>query len=248
MSNYRRLPLLAVTVLLLLGLAAPLHAADEQFSDPWESMNRRIFRFNDRVDTYLLEPVARGWHAALPDPVERAVVRFFENLRAPVDFANNVLQAKPEAALATVGRFFINTTLGAGGFLDPATSAGIEARREDFGQTLGRWGVGSGPYLVLPLLGPSTPRDAFGMIPDSLGYVWPYFVDNWITISTSAVYGVSLRASLLEEVDSAKESSLDYYAFVRNAYLQRRRALVSDSREQTKQDEEDLYYFDLGDE
>ncbi|RMF18509.1 MAG: VacJ family lipoprotein [Deltaproteobacteria bacterium] len=211
-------------------------------------MNRRIFWFNERVDAYVLEPLARGWHAALPDPAERAVVRFFENLRAPVDFANNVLQAKPEAALAVVGRFFINSTLGAGGFLDPATSAGLEARREDFGQTLGRWGVGPGPYLVLPFLGPSTPRDAFGLIPDSFAYVWPYFVDRWVTISTGAVYGVSLRASLLEEVESARKSSLDYYAFVRNAYLQHRRALVSDSPEQTQQQEEDLYYLDFDEE
>ncbi len=244
-------PLLAAALFLVLagqfaaGTPAVCAGEANAGSDPWERVNRPVFWFNDKLDVYLLEPLARGYHRLMPDPAEAAMLRFLDNLRTPVDVANNLLQGKIEPALTHVGRFYINTTMGLGGLLDPAGSAGLKSSPEDFGQTLGRWGVPGGPYLVLPFLGPSSARDALGLGADSVLRVWPYFVDDLVWISAGAAAGVITRASLLEEIESAKRSSLDYYAFIRNAYLQRRQALVEDSPEKPQEDAEDLYYFDF---
>lgn len=226
-----------VAALLAFGLAlattGPAVAADPEepepgAGDPWEAMNRGIFWFNDRVDGYLLEPVARGWRWITPEPVRRGVTNFFQNLRFPIVFVNEAVQGKPGAALRTAARFGVNSTLGLAGFLDPAAEFGLEPTSEDFGQTLGVWGVPPGPYLVLPFLGPSTVRDAGGLAVDAVTVVYPFFADWLLLIGPRVLEAVNTRARFLEEVEEAKAASLDYYVAVRNAYQQRRRAEVED--------------------
>jgi phospholipid-binding lipoprotein MlaA len=218
--------------------------------DPLEPLNRAIFKFNDTLDVYLLEPLARGWNFIVPPAAQDNLDNFFTNLRFPVIFANSVLQAKPTRAGIALGRFTINTAFGVGGLFDPAAAAGLEPFEEDFGQTLGRWGVGPGPYLVLPLLGPSNPRDALGLIADAPMRVWPYFVDQEVVWISTGVYVVNTRSLFLDFIEETKRDSLDYYAAVRDAYLQRRRALIEDRRPDDEQEpaEDDLYFPDFEDE
>ena len=141
---------------------------DEQRAvwDPWQPMNRGIFAFNEFIDRYLLEPVATGWDVVVPDPAQRGIANFFANAAAPRRIANDLLQGKLDKAGDDFGRFAINTTFGVLGLFDPAGAEGIAPGDEDFGQTLGVWGTPAGPYLVLPLLGPSSPRDAAGLAAD----------------------------------------------------------------------------------
>jgi phospholipid-binding lipoprotein MlaA len=212
--------------------------------DPIEGVNRGIFWFNDKADVYVLEPLAKGWDKVLPDSVQRAIARFYRNLGTPVNSLNNLLQGKGKAAASDLGRFTINTTAGVLGFFDPATPWGLVHHEEDFGQTLGWWGVPPGPYLVLPLFGPSTPRDAFGRIADVVFGVVTLFVDAYILFGVNAVDVVNSRSLVLDEVRTAKEGALDYYVFVRNAYQQRRQALVHDRAEAGEAEIEDLYFYD----
>jgi phospholipid-binding lipoprotein MlaA len=191
--------------------------------DPWQRMNRGIFWLNDRADHYVLEPVAKGWDVIMPEPAETSVSNFFTNLRFPVVMLNNVLQGKPGDAAIDVGRFMVNTTFGIGGLFDPATIWGLERHSEDFGQTLGVWGAQSGPYIMLPLLGPSNARDTVGRAGD-------WFINplNDCCISTDervAIFGtsaVSEREANIEVIDDLRANSLDLYATVRTVYTQRR--------------------------
>lgn len=210
--------------------------------DPWQRMNRGIFWFNDRADQYVLEPVAKGWDVIMPEPAETSVTNFFTNLRFPVVMLNNLLQGKPGDAAIDVGRFMVNTTFGIGGLFDPATIWGLERHSEDFGQTLGVWGVPPGPYLVLPLLGPSNPRDTAGIPVDWVFSVTPLFLNSFWWTGAGVINIVNARAQILDEVQQAKEASLDYYVFVRNAYYQRRVAQVNDQKEEgAKAPTDDLY-------
>jgi len=211
--------------------------------DPIEPVNRRIFWFNDKLDVYVLEPVARGWDKVAPDPVQTSLTNFFLNARSPVVIINDLLQGKPRASAVDVQRFAVNTTVGVLGFMDPATKWGLERHQEDFGQTLGVWGILPGPYLVLPLLGPSNARDAVGLVPDWAFSLWPFFVDQYVLLGARVVDTVNTRAQLLEEIQNIKEASVDYYVFVRDAYFQRRRALVSDNAETT---DDDIYFIEDG--
>jgi phospholipid-binding lipoprotein MlaA len=227
---------IAVAVLLVcLGTALPAAAADSSERaadyDPIEKVNRKIFWFNDHADMYVLEPVARAWHWTLPDPVETSLSNFFSNLRFPVVMTNDLLQGKLKPAAVDVSRFMVNTTFGVAGFFDPATGWGLVRHNEDFGQTLGWWGVGPGPYLVLPVFGPSNPRDTGGLVVDYVLSVYPVVVSSWALTAAGAVNAINTRAQILQEVRDAKQASLDYYVFVRNAYYQRRRALVNDQQE-----------------
>lgn len=156
---------------------------------------------------------------------------------------NDLLQWKPKDAGVDVARFGVNTTVGVLGFFDPATGWGLERHDEDFGQTLGVWGVPSGPYLVLPFLGPSDPRDAGGLAVDSALSVTPWFVDWWILAAARVGETVNTRSLILDEVREAKRSSVDYYSFVRNAYFQRRRALIADTAAPGVENPEELYYI-----
>jgi phospholipid-binding lipoprotein MlaA len=237
-------------ILLTLALCAGLQAcavrrAGGPERDPWEGFNRKMFWFNDKVDAYALEPVATGWEKITPRRVRTSVSNFFQNLRFPIVATNDLLQWKPLAAGSDVGRFAVNTTVGVLGFFDPASRWGLAKHDEDFGQTLGRWGVPAGPYVVLPLLGPSSPRDAGGLAVDAAFAVTPFFVDWWILAGARVFDTVNERSQVLKEVRDIKESAFDYYGFVRNAYMQRRTAQVQDSAEASPETDEELYHPDL---
>ncbi|MEE3938142.1 MlaA family lipoprotein [Pseudomonas viridiflava] len=195
--------------------------------DPWEGVNRAIFRFNDVVDTYTLKPLAKGYQYVAPQFVEDGVHNFFNNIGDVGNLANDVLQAKPAAAGVDTARLIFNTTFGLLGFIDVGTHMGLQRNDEDFGQTLGHWGVGSGPFVVIPLLGPSTVRDAFAKIPDT--YTTPYrYIDHVPTRNTAlGVNLVDTRASLLS---AERMISGDRYTFIRNAYLQNREFKVKDGQ------------------
>lgn len=198
--------------------------------DPLEGYNRAMFSFNEGVDKFALKPVAQGYEAAVPLPGRTAIGNFFGNVGDLWIGVNNLLQGKPVAAASDLGRVVINSTAGIGGLFDIATEVGLEKHEEDFGQTLGRWGVGNGAYVVWPILGPRTARDSLGLgidsFADPVGYLGNVRVRN-------SLYGtrfVDTRASLLPADKAIDEASLDKYAYVRDAYLQRRRSLIYDGR------------------
>jgi phospholipid-binding lipoprotein MlaA len=190
-------------------------------------VNRAVFRFNDIVDRAVLEPTARAYRYVTPDPVRRSVRNFLDNLRSPVIFANDLLQGETDRAGTTLARFMINSTLGLFGTYDLAAELGHQPHGEDFGQTLGRYGLRPGPYLMLPFLGPSNVRDAFGRVGDNL--LNPF---NQCCIGTDArrarlvVRAISDREQGLEVVDDLRRNSLEMYATVRSAYAQRRAAQI----------------------
>jgi phospholipid-binding lipoprotein MlaA len=217
-------------------------------NDPWEGFNRGIFWFNEKVDIYFLGPVAVGWDFVMPDMVETAIKNIFANVRFPVIFLNDLLQAKPIAAGEDLGRFVLNTTVGIGGIWDPAKEIGLVGNNEDFGQTLGYWGVPPGPYLVLPLLGPSSPRDAVGLAADSAVQPYPYFIAWYISAAITATNVVNTRARYIEEIDENRKTALDYYSFQRNAYVSYRENLVKDREEDAEAPTDGLYDFEDEDE
>jgi len=210
--------------------------------DPLQPMNRKVFWFNDKLDVYVLVPVAKGWDKIAPKSVERSVSNFFTNLRSPIVIVNDLFQGKLKNGASDTGRFVVNTTIGILGFFDRATPFGLEQHVEDFGQTLGWWGLPPGPYLVIPIIGPSNPRDGVGLIADSFTNGLSWFVPWYILIGVRSAEVVNTRAVLLEPIDEAKRASFDYYVFVRNAYLQRRNALVNDSVGGSNLNQEELYY------
>jgi phospholipid-binding lipoprotein MlaA len=198
----------------------------EQTNDPFEPLNREIFDFNLFVDRNLLKPVAEGYQDAIPEPGRNAIRHTLDNLNEPIVFANNLLQGEFKRAHDTFGRFVTNSILGVGGIFDIATMAGLEKQSGDFGQTLYSWGVPDGPYLVLPVLGPSNPRDAIGMGVD--GYADPYshftsgvFID-WADAGRFVVSGVDLRARNLQTFDELQRNAIDFYAQLRSLYRQHR--------------------------
>jgi phospholipid-binding lipoprotein MlaA len=213
----------AVMAVLACPLLAEAEGSDE---DPLEGFNRAVFAFNDVADSYLISPVARGYRAVTPDPVEQSVYRIFVNASEVNSAFNSLLQAKLGKAARHSGRFLINTTLGIGGLIDVADPMGIPRDEpEDFGQTLGVWGVGSGPYLVLPLLGPSTLRDTPTRYVDS--FLEPVnYIEHVPTRNT--VHGVDLLSTRAELLKADKLISGDKYVFTREVYLQRRAYLISD--------------------
>lgn len=204
----------------LAALQCSAMAADAR--DPWEAMNRRIYAFNDVVDTAVVRPVAQVYDKVLPKFARTGVHNFLGNLSDVWSMANSALQLKGQATAETLMRVSVNSVFGMAGVLDIATEMGIEKRKEDFGQTLGYWGVPSGPYVVLPILGPSTLRDGLALPLDFKGDPSQNVRDT-VTRSTLTVLRVTdLRASLLKTVDTVKAASLDPYSFVRDAYLQKR--------------------------
>jgi phospholipid-binding lipoprotein MlaA len=198
--------------------------------DPWEGMNRGIYRFNETFDEYLAKPVARGYVKVLHQEIRTRIANFFANLQDPLIGLNNFLQGKFEDGVNDWARFVLNSTFGLFGLHDFATDGGLEKHNEDFGQTFGRWGVPDGPYLVLPILSSSTLRDTGGLAADwtldLLGEVRPIDLRN----SMIAVRAVNTRADLLEASRILEEAALDKYVFQRDAYLQRRRSLIYDGR------------------
>jgi phospholipid-binding lipoprotein MlaA len=217
--------------------------------DPFEPVNRGIFQLNETLDVWFMEPVATGWDFLMPIRVQLCIHNFFTHLTLPVRFANDVLQLKLVKAFDDTGRFVVNSVVGVGGLFDPASHlAGIPRHDEDFGQTLGRWGVPPGPYLVLPLLGPSNPRDGVGLAVDSLGAVQTFFFSFPILASAAAVNAVNDRSLTLEEVRAERESAFDFYAAVRTGYSQFRENLVRDREVKPGSASADEDLYDLDDE
>lgn len=238
LNSYRTInqlvSLTLVSIAVLLNLVGVSRA--QEISDPIEPINRGTFWVNDKLDNYLLEPASIVYKKVLPDRVERSVTNFFSNLKFPVRFVSNLIQFKFETAAKQSGRFLVNSTIGIAGLFDVATDWGMEENEDDFGVALGYYGVGEGPYLVLPILGPSNLRDGFGRIVD-LAFD-PFF---WIGIESSnapvtdrIIYfskGVNLvqsRADATDAIDTAKDAGLDYYLTIQGAYHQYRRGLIYD--------------------
>jgi phospholipid-binding lipoprotein MlaA len=218
--------LLSGLVLLALQGCATVKNADAR--DPWEPMNRSIYQFNDAIDTVALKPAAQLYVQVLPGMVRTGVSNFMGNLGDVWSMANSAMQLKGQATVETFMRINVNTFMGLGGILDVASEMGIEKRREDFGQTLGYWGVQPGPYVMLPLFGPSTLRDALAFPVDMQGNVTNSLADEATRNGLLAVRLIDQRAGLLKAVDAIKASSLDPYSFVRDAYLQKRRNDIYD--------------------
>lgn len=197
--------------------------------DPLEPMNRGIYKFNDTVDKAAIKPVAGAYKAVIPSPVRTGVNNFFTNLGTVVTIVNDLLQFKFDKALTDTGRFAINSTFGIAGLIDVASMDGIEKRNEDFGQTLGYWGWKDSAYLVLPFLGPSTLRDTGGLVFDSALIDPLYYVDD-IPARNSAIAlkFVDRRSQYLPASDLLDEAALDPYAFMRDAYMQRRTNQIHD--------------------
>ncbi|MDV6343689.1 VacJ family lipoprotein [Nitrosomonas sp. Is37] len=237
MTLYRyKLPALMLLGYMLIGCAS----VENNKRDPLESMNRAVFSFNEKLDAYVMKPVAKGYRAVTPDPLEMVIGNVFSNFGDVVITANALLQLKFDTAAASATRVLINTTFGMFGIVDLASDISavsdinISKRNEDFGQTLGRYGIGPGPYLVLPLLGPSTIRDAVGIGVDSTFFhpIWSIYPFNFdfltVRLPASAGWSVDTRAQMLDTDKTLEEAALDKYEFVRDAYLQRRRNLVYD--------------------
>nr|WP_148864851.1 VacJ family lipoprotein [Marinobacter fonticola] len=214
--------------------------------DPWERWNREVHGFNQFLDDWFLRPVAQGYRFITPDLVDTAVTNFFSNLGEVKNFANSVLQLKGESAVVALGRFTYNTTFGLGGLIDVGTAFGLPERPEDMGQTLGYWGMASGPYLVLPFLGPSTGRDFGGLAVDLtvMPSTWDY-IESPENYYLRGLQLVDVRADL---IPAENFMSGDSYTFVRNAYLQRREFLINDGEVKSDpfaSDDEDLMLEDF---
>lgn len=196
--------------------------------DPWESFNRKTYAFNDALDRAVLKPVARGYVKVVPGFAREGVNNFFDNLDDVGTSLNNFLQGKPRQGFSDAGRFVVNTVLGVFGLWDVATPMGLEKHNEDFGQTLGWWGVEPGPYLVLPLLGPSSLRDAPARIVDPAWYYSSKVDPESLYWTIWGVEKVRTRANLLQAESVLDQAALDKYTFIRDAWLQRRRNAVYD--------------------
>jgi phospholipid-binding lipoprotein MlaA len=229
-SRMRRNLALTMTMTAALMFAGCTTVRAPSPDDPLEGMNRAVFVFNDKIDQYALTPAAKGYRWVTPRPVRSNVTNFFSNIGDVYTAANNLLQLKVADGLEDVMRVVVNTVFGVGGLFDVATLAKLPKHTQDFGLTLGHYGVPAGPYLVLPMLGPSTVRDSAGLAAD-------YFMSpiTWIN-STAASWGLyganllSLRSNLLDASDLVADAAIDRYSFMRNAYLQRRRYLLSNGK------------------
>jgi phospholipid-binding lipoprotein MlaA len=233
----RGLAAAAAAGLLLGGCATPANP-----KDPLEKFNRSMFAFNDAADRVVLKPAATAYKEVLPSFVQTGVNNFFGNLSDAWSAVNNLLQGKGQDGMSDVTRFALNSTFGIVGLLDIASEAGLQKHNEDFGQTLGVWGIPSGPYLMLPLLGPSTVRDTAALPVDYRADIWSYTTPiAWRNVGTG-VRAIDQRASVLDASNLMEEAALDRYEFIRDGYLQRRESRVYDgeaSPRQKKQEQQD---------
>ena len=220
-----RFPLISIMMLVLLLSSCSTTGSSK--NDPLEPMNRAIFQFNEVVDDNIFEPVAKTYKYITPDPVETGVSNFFSNIGEVSTIANDVFQFKFKQAGYDFLRFSINTTIGVLGIFDVATSVGLKKNNEDFGQTLGYWGIPQGPYLVLPFFGASTFRDAPGLYADM--QISPINqLDNEEELTLNALNAISTRARLLRATKILDTAAKDKYIFIRESYLQKRESMVND--------------------
>jgi phospholipid-binding lipoprotein MlaA len=234
-SKKLRLAAASLLALALLGCATVPPAARSP-RDPWQRVNRGIFKFNDAFDRAIAQPVARGY-LHVPSPVRTGIGNFFDNVTYPVVIVNALLQGQVKPFVRDTGRFVVNTTVGLGGVFDPATHWGLPYEDRDFGQTFGKWGVPSGPFVELPFLGPSDVRDALSRIPQSYAEPWIYMRNVYWEYGTLLLYEVRERADLLPLTDQA-EKTFDPYAFERNAYLQNRDFMIQGPKAENGPEEE----------
>ncbi len=216
---------LITTVLVLAGCAS---SETRDPRDPVEPFNRAMYEFNDTLDKVLIKPLARGYRAILPAPADKGITNFFSNLDDVGSAINNLLQFKLTRAASDTGRVLVNSTVGVLGFIDVASNMNLEKYGEDFGQTLGAWGVGPGPYIVLPVLGPSDGRDTVGLVVDWYTDPVTYVDPARLRYGLIALRGIDKRADLLGASRVVEEAALDEYEFTRDAYLQKRRSDVYD--------------------
>ena len=212
-----------------LGGCATLPTGKPDPSDRFERVNRSVYSFNRAIDHAVVRPAARAYVKITPAPVRRSISNFLSNLDYPVTIVNDFLQGKLHDGFSDVGRFGVNTVIGIGGLFDPASHWGMEKHNEDFGLTLARWGLQSGPYLMLPILGPSTVRDAPGRVADRFMTPTSYLNNTGVEVGAFVAKGVTARAGVLD-MDTLIDSAFDPYAFVRNAWLQRREYQIHDGK------------------
>lgn len=232
----KQLARIGALVIVLLGSGC---ATTNNPNDPLEGYNRAMFSFNDAADRAVAQPVAKAYKAVTPDFVRTGVSNFFGNIGDLWSGINQLFQGRIEAGVSSLMRVAINTTFGLGGILDVGTEVRLPAEKSDFGQTLGKWGVGAGPYLVLPLLGPSTLRDTAGLPADFYGNLWSYKDPVRVRNIGTGVRFVNLRAQYLDAGNLLEDAALDKYSFVRDAYLQRRKGQIDGASKAPDHDEGD---------
>jgi len=226
--NISRLVVIAAAAILIGGCAHTGGSGEQPDPDPWEPFNRSVYEFNDGLDRAVIKPVARGYKAVVPSGMRKGVGNVFLNLTEPTTIVNDLLQGKGNQAAHDLMRFIVNSTFGLLGWFDLATPLGMARHEETFGQTFSVWGIGSGPYLVLPLIGPSTVTDSAGMIPAA------FYTDLRTAYGNETATYVLLGANVVDSrarllgASRVMELQLDPYIFQRETYLQRRRQLVHD--------------------
>lgn len=235
-SAARRLRNIMMATCCVLSVAActptPVDEEGAAQQDPFETVNRGIFAFNEVVDSAVLQPVARAYRGVVPEYGRQRVSNVLSNLRMPVVFANSVLQGDPGNAFSSLFSFVLNSTLGVAGIFDFAgANTDLKVHKEDFGQTMGVWGFGSGSYIVLPILGPSSARDTVGLVAD--WFTDPFnYADNEVVITRTVIAAIDARAGVLDLTDEIYRTSLDPYATFRSGYLQKREAMVKNTHSQ----------------
>jgi phospholipid-binding lipoprotein MlaA len=230
-SRARQCALLCIASALV-GCASIPAGVQPSPQDPWESFNRSVFEFNEGLDAYVLKPVVAGYRFVLPEFVRDGVYNFFSNYSDIYTALHNLLQGKPADAFNDFMRVVVNTTMGLGGLLDLATPGGLEKHKEDWGQTLGVWGVPAGPYAVLPFFGPSSVRDTFGTAADlESDYLFSYVKNIGLRNSITGLRVVNARNTYYEAGDLLDGAAIDKYSFVRDAYIQRRQYQIHEGRD-----------------
>lgn len=232
------------------GCATSIPAAakdDRAEYDPWEPMNRRVSAFNDNLDKVTFKPLAKGYEAVFPSPIRRGINNFSTNLLIPLSIINNFLQGKARHGFSETGRFLANTTLGIGGLVDVGSGLGLEVHREDFGQTLAAWGVGDGPYVVIPILGPHTFRDATMVPLNFAADPVMYMKHDRSRRTLQFVRAIDIRAQLFT-AEKLIEDSFDRYLTIRESYLQNRQFLIYDGDPPEDEDFYDDFEEDFDDE
>lgn len=251
--SWRRMGLAALLATYVLGgCATPpadpaARAAYERSNDPLEPLNRKTFALNQFLDKWIFKPTAQAYVAVVPGDGRKAVHHMLDNMKEPTLFFNNLLQGQFRRASITLGRFVVNTTVGFGGMVDVMTLSGVDRQPADFGQTLYTWGIPSGPYLILPILGPSNPRDALGSAVDSYDDPFTILANNYgiteLTTTRFIVGGVEDRAKVLDELDTLEKNSVDFYAEMRSLVQQHRAAELRNGK---PPDAEPDLYLDPG--
>jgi phospholipid-binding lipoprotein MlaA len=237
-----RASLLATLCLALFGCAAPPTKPDPR--DPFERFNRTTFKVNDAVDRAVIRPIAVGYQKVTPQPIRTGVSNFMDNLTYPITIVNDLLQLKFKPFASDTGRFLLNTTLGLGGLFDPASRAGLAKNDEDLGLTFGHWGAKPGPYLVIPILGPSDIRDGVGRIGDIWLSPQHYIRNDYISYGLWGLELLDTRYRLLS-LDQTLDQAYDRYTFLKNAYLQRRAYLISNGEsDKAREQQEQQQYED----